>query len=332
MGNETIFYRTERSSIIYFVTEESVTGIRRYIKLHFWQKIKLSSFDVDEEELHISAVMIPALQKGWKKEKLLRLMRASITEKTIQSGNADVVMQPEVQTMSGQEDTFLSISWSLAGKLLDKSQLLNKVPAKKASAKRREPCIETVVLLLGDTLFPEEQMQKFDEMMQPYLPYINHLTILYELNDSSNSYTSSNSNNSIDSNNINDIYDSDDTYTDYEYEKSRWEEAIADYTEELYYEYGLVAMVQCGREFSLSQNGRISGQNTMIFLDFGYSGNIPLRAIKAGDIYLDVFSSEKKEAFFRRKCIEVSYISPRKYLDTVVKSGYDKLVNQAYQI
>ena len=321
MGNETIFYRTERSSIIYFVTEESVTGIRRYIKPRFWQKIKLSSFDVDEEELHISTVMIPALQKGWKKEKLLRLMRASITEKTIQSGNADVVMQPEVQTMSGQEDTFLSISWSLAGKLLDKSQLL-----KKTHAKHRKPSSETVVLLLGDSLFPEEQMQKFDEMIQPYLPYINHLTILYELNDSSNSYTSSNSN---DSNNINDIYDSDDTYTDYEYEKSRWEEAIADYTEELYYEYGLVAMVQCGREFSLNRNGRMSGQNTVLFLDFGYAGSIPLRAIKAGDIYLDVFSSEKKEALFRRKCIEVSYISPRKYLDTVVKSGYDKLVNRA---
>ncbi|MDE5866413.1 MAG: hypothetical protein K2H31_07430, partial [Lachnospiraceae bacterium] len=104
MGNETIFYRTERSSIIYFVTEESITGIRRCIKPHFWQKIKLSSFDVDEEELHISTVMIPDMQKGWKKEKLLRLMRALITEKAMQSGNADVVMQPEVQLMSGQED------------------------------------------------------------------------------------------------------------------------------------------------------------------------------------------------------------------------------------
>ena len=120
-------------------------------------------------------------------------MRASITEKTIQSGNADVVMQPEVQLMSGQEDTFLSISWSLAGKLLDKNQLL-----KKTHAKHRKPSSETVVLLLGDSLFPEEQMQKFDEMIQPYLPRINHLTILYELNDSSNSYTSSNSNNSND--------------------------------------------------------------------------------------------------------------------------------------
>ncbi|MDE6750682.1 MAG: hypothetical protein K2K21_16715 [Lachnospiraceae bacterium] len=318
MGNETIFYRTERSSLIYFVTEESITGSSRCIKPHFWQKVRLSSFDVDEEELYISTVMIPALQKGWKKEKLLRLMRASIAEKTMQSGNTDVVMQPEVQTMSGQEDTFLSISWSLAGKLLDKSQLL-----KKTTAKRRKPYPETVVLLLGDSLFPEEQMQKFDEMIQPYLPRINHLTILYELNGNSNSN---------DSNIINDIYVSDDTYTDYEYDKNRWEEAIADYTEELYYEYGLVATVQCGREFSLSRNGRISGQNTVIFLDFGYSGNIPLRVIKAGDIYLDVFSSEKKEAFFRRKCIEVSYISPRKYLDTVVKSGYDKLVNRAYQI
>ena len=345
MGNETIFYRTEKSLIIYFVTEESITGIRRIIKPHFWQKIKLSSFDVDEEDLHISTVMIPALQKGWKKEKLLRLMQAYITEKTIQSGNADVVMQPEVQAMSEQEDTFLSISWSLAGKLLDKNQLLKKTPTK-----RRKTYPETVVLLLGDSLFPEEQMHRFDEMIQPYLSYINHLTVLYELNDSSNSNTSNNGNisinsntssnsntsnnsnissNSNDSNNINDIYVSDDMYTDYEYDKSRWEEAIADYTEELYYEYGLVAIVQCGREFRLNRSSTMNGHNPVLFLDFGYSGNIPLRAIKAGDIYLDVFSSEKKETLFRRKCTEVSYISPRKYLDTVVKSGYDKLVNRA---
>ncbi|MDE5865238.1 MAG: hypothetical protein K2H31_01375, partial [Lachnospiraceae bacterium] len=204
---------------------------------------------------------------------------------------------------SGQEDTFLSVAWSLAGKLLDNRCLVKKTPVK-----RRKSYPETVVLLLGDSLFPEEQMQRFYEMIQPYLSRINHLTILYEINDDK------------------------DEYTDFEQDKNRWEEAIADYTEELYYEYGLVAMVQCGREFSINRNDRMSGQNTVLFLDFGYSGNIPLRAIKAGDIYLDVFSSEKKEAFFRRKYIEVSYISPRKYLDTVVKSGYDKLVNRTYQI
>ncbi len=303
MGNETIFYRTERSSIIYFVTEESITGSRRCIKPRLWQKIKFSSFDVDEEELHIGTVMIPDIQKGWRKEKLLRLMRASIAERMAYSENADVVMQPEVQLMSGQEDSFLPISWSLAGKLLDNRQF-----AKKVSAKRREPCIETVVLLLGDSLFPEEQMQKFDEMLQPYLSRINHLTILYSMNDNN------------------------DVYTDFEQEKNRWEEAIAEYTEELYYEYGLVAMVQCGREFCINRSSSMNGCGAVLFLDFGYSGKIPLRMIKAGDIYLDVFSSAKKEALFRRKCVEIYYMSPRKYLDTVVKSGYDKLVNQELQI
>lgn len=298
MGNETIFYRTERNLIIYFVAEESVTGSKRYIKPRFFKKINLPSFDVDEEGLHINVVMIPDMQKGWKKEKLLKLMYKYVSEKAAYLEGADIVMQQEVQQILGQTDLFLPISWSLAQKWIEDrwfdSNRLVKKASLKVSSKRKGVFAETVVLLLGNSLFLEEQMQKFIEIIQPCLRQINYLTILYEPDE----------------------------------EDSGAEDTISEYTEELYYEYGLAAMVQRESETRIKQNSIIGGQGSVLFLDFGYAGNIPLRALKAGDIYMDIFSSAKKETLFKRKYMEIYYISPRKYLDTLVKSGYDKLVNQ----
>ncbi|MCM1048459.1 MAG: hypothetical protein NC433_08545 [Clostridiales bacterium] len=314
MGNETIFYRTERNPLIYFVTEESITGSKRYIKPSFFKKIKLPSFDVDEEGLHIKVVMIPEMKKGWKKEKLFKLMYKSVAEKAAHLEGADIVMQQEVQQILGQTDLFLPISWQLAQKWiedrrLDSNRLVKKVSSKvlsKVSSKRRGVFAETVVLLLGNSLFLEEQMQKFIEIMQPCFTQINYLTILYEP-------------------------DEEDTGAEVEQEQDRWEATISEYTEELYYEYGLAAMIQRGSEARINRNSIAGGQGNVLFLDFGYAGNIPLRALKAGDIYIDIFSSVKKETLFKRKYMEIYYISPRKYLDTLVKSGYDKLVNQTMQ-
>lgn len=286
MRNETIFNRMKKSAFIYFVTEEFITGSSRYVRPHFWKKLRLPSFDVEDEELLIITVMIPGLPERYKKRKLISLMHASIEEKSAYAGSVEVVIQPEVQLMLGQTDAFSPVFWSLSERLLGKLS-------------------ESIVLLLGDSLFPEEQMQKFDELMQPYLPRINHLTVVYEISGDS------------------------DVYEDSVQERNRYVEAAEDYAEDLYYEYGLVAQMQSAKEFILSRNNGIAGQGAAFFLDFGYSGNINPRMFKAGDIYLDIFSSKNKETVFRRKCMEISYISPRKYLDTMVKSGYDKLVTQA---
>lgn len=100
---------------------------------------------------------------------------------------------------------------------------------------------------------------------------------------------------------------------------------IQEYTDELYYEYGLVSQVICGKDASARRHGGpAGGQSPVLFLDYGYFGTQPLRMLKEGDIYLDVASSEEKEALFRRKYRGIFYQSPRKYLDTMVKSGYDK--------
>lgn len=310
MGKETISYRMEKSALIYFVAEESITGSVRTIRPRFWQKIKLSFFEVEDRELHIITVMIPNLQKGWKRDKLLRLMQEKASECAMQFTDAEVVIQPAIQRILGQTDILPAVFWTLAEKLL-----VDKYPMKKATVKRRHSCLENLVLLLGNELFLEEQLQKFNEIIQPYFPSINHLTILYEIEE--------NTDLTYDTDVTNTHIQQEDMNTDYEHLQNRWDEAIADYTEELYYEYGLVVQIQRGGDFHIKRNSRVSGQSAMLFLDLGYSGKLPLRAMQAGDIYLDVFSSAEKETLLKRKCSEISYLSPRKYLDTVVKSGYD---------
>ena len=277
MGNETIFY---------YVTEEFVTGTKRDVNIHFWKKMKLSSCVLEKDEITVVAIMIPTLKRGWKKEKLLRMMQEAAAEYPIYSEHVQTLIQPQIEQMGIQRENDLSalpIFLLLAEKILFGA--LNKRPL------RSYP--ESVVLLLGNILFPEEQMQYFMDMMKPYFSRINHLTILYENED------------------------------------DRWEDVISEYTEEIYYEYGLVTQVRRGSDSPVKKHSVRIGQSTVLFLDYGYPDLLHLRALKAGDIYLDVFSAEEKEAIFRRKYMEISYLSPRKYLDTMVKSGYDKLVNQA---
>ncbi|MCM1261455.1 MAG: hypothetical protein NC313_01940 [Butyrivibrio sp.] len=332
MRNETIFYRTERNPLIYFITEESITGSKRYVKPRFFHKIQFPSFAVDEEGLRINVIMIPDLQKGWKKDKLLRLMYKSVSEKAAHLEGADIVMQKEVQQLLGQTDLFLPISWPLAQKWIEDRRLdsnrLVKKASSKASSKRRGVFAETVVLLLGNSLFLEEQMQKFMEIMQPCLAQINYLTILYEP-DEEDSGTEAEQEQDIRRHNQSEqsIHEQDRWQQD-EHGQNKQEEIISEYTEELYYEYGLAAMIQRGSEVRINRNNIAGGQGSVLFLDFGYSGDIPLRALKTGDIYMDIFSSAEKETLLKRKYMEIYYISPRKYLDTLVKSGYDKLVNQ----
>lgn len=277
MGNETIFY---------YVTEEFVTGTKREVNTHFWKKIKLYSCVLEKDEITVIVIMIPTLKKGWKKEKLLRMMQETAAEYPAYSEHAQILIQSQIAQMGIQNDNDLSalpIFLFLTEKIL--SQTLDKRPL------RSYP--ESVVLLLGNALFPEEQMQYFMDMMKPYFPRINHLTILYENDD------------------------------------DRWEDTISEYTEEIYYEYGLVTQVRRGSDSPVKKYSVRIGQSTALFLDYGSPDLLHLRALRAGDIYLDVFSKEEKEAIFRRKYMEISYLSPRKYLDTMVKSGYDKLVNQA---
>lgn len=314
MGNETIFY---------YVTEEAITGHNRIVKLHFWQKMIFSSFVVEKDEIAVVTIMIPALQKGWKSEKLLRLMRETAEKHPLYSGNIRVLTQPDVQRMLTeqkrnasetskmlqrpvQSDTFLSICFPMSEKIL----------RERFPPQSRKCGPKSVVLLLGELFFPEEQMQHFGEMIQPYLPWVNALTVIYGVEKK----TGAEPGGDVEGQ---DGMEADRFFNDFE-ESGYLEETIREYTEEFYYEYGLVSQILCGGDGPVKRNDLLGGQSPILFLDYGHPGTEPLRMLKEGDIYLDIVSSEEKEALFRRKYRGIFYQSPRKYLDTMVKSGYDK--------
>lgn len=324
MGNETIFY---------YVTEETITGCKSAVKLHFWQKMKFTSFVVKKDGITVVTILIPALQKGWKGEKLLRLMREAAEKHPLYSGDIKVLMQTGVQlllteqadsvsgTSKPQSDTFLSICFPMSEKILRE-----RFPPQNGKCGP-----ESVVLLLGELFFPEEQIRHFGEMIQPYLPRVNALTVIYGAGDGENRNAGTELFQAAEMQSGTGA----DAFSDSVQEPGRLEEVIQEYTEALYYEYGLVSQILCGKDVLsnrilcgrgglVKRNNLPGGQRPVLFLDYGYPGTEPFRMLKEGDIYLDIASSEEKEALFRRKYRGIFYQSPRKYLDTMVKSGYDK--------
>ena len=272
MGNETI---------LYYVFEETVTGCKRIVKPHFWRKIKPLTFVLEEDDVSIITIMIPTLEKGWKRDKLLGVMQEGIEacrEYQGYIGNDRTVINSELQQILSYEDNFSPVYRELTDKLF----------TEKFITQKRMP--EAVVLLLGNAIFPEEQLERFTELMQPCFPYVNQFTIVYETKD-------------------------------------RIETAIDDLLEMLYYEYGLVGRIWKADGFKPQLPEIRTGQCPILFLDYGYDGKLPYSIMRNGGTYIDVLSSGEKERRINKKCSKISYMSPLKYLDTMVKSGYDKLVN-----
>ena len=370
MRSETIFY---------YVTEESMTGRPEYRKKHFWQKIRPVSFVVEKEEMTVVTFLIPGLQKGWKREKLFQLMQESAEEHPLRAGGVRILIQPQVRyllaepeeknrdTSSKSEiyrqqawtETFLAVCFPLSERILrERFQLQGR------KAGMIGP--ESVVILMGTLFFPEEQMQHLAEMIAPYLPCINALTIFYEAGDAgencggsrktadagieteagtepggntgiraeaetgrkigtrAEAETTGTAGFGTEVEAIGTAGFGTETEQTVESGTGYLEQAIHAYAEELYYEYGLVSQIIRSPEAPSVRFIRPVGQIPVLFLDYGYAGAMPYRMLKEGGIYLDVASSEKKEALFRRKYRGIFYQSPRKYLDTVVKSGYDK--------
>ena len=294
MGNETI---------LYYVFEETITGCKNSIKRHFWQKIKPRSFVMEDEDISVVIVMIPTNDKGWSRKKLLNIMNTGIAEYADHLRTAKVVMHSEIQELLGQQENFQSVFWTLTDRLFVDN--FSYPPGNKCQVP------ESVVLMMGNSFFPEEQIERFTDMMQPYFPRINHFTIMHEMDD------------------------------DAEISVERWKKAIDDCAEMLYYEYGLVVDVY-QREGDAKQRleeensqGQINSkrmrymhrQLKTLYVDYGYQGSLPYAMMRAGGTYIDVLSSGEKEQRIKKKCSNISYLSPMKYLDTMVKSGYDRLVN-----
>ena len=153
-----------------------------------------------------------------------------------------------------------------------------------------ERCREAAVLL-GEPMDTEWQMEMTEELLQPYLPKINRLLIFYE-----------------------EIAETD-----------IWME-LGSHLDDYYYEYGLVPQLE---PYVETADGFRCGKhkcNGMI-LDYCNQFRFPKLPPDSGTVYIDMASEADKERLLRRKTPQIPYVSPLKYLDTMVKNSYDGLVN-----
>ena len=151
-------------------------------------------------------------------------------------------------------------------------------------------CREAAVLL-GEPVDTEWQMEVTGELLQPYLPKINRLLIFYE-----------------------EVAETD-----------IWME-LSGHLDDYYYEYGLVPQLEAYVE---TKDGFRCGKSRCggMILDFCTKFRYPKISVEGSSVYIDMASQREKERLLVRKTPQTHYVSPLKYLDTMVKNSYDRLVN-----
>lgn len=199
-------------------------------------------------------------------------------------GMADAWLHPDIMTLMSEEERG---RWEASPDTV--RRLLACMVSVYAADSLKESGAATVLLgKSSDTLW---QMEMTGQVLSPYLPRINRLTFYYEEAAGSD----------------------------------LWEEA-AGYLEAYSYEYGLTpGLVPYRRhgERTVDERGSGAGSSGLI-LDYG--APVEGQWFQGGDraVYVDLQTSFVKE----RKCLakggRILYVSPLKYLDTAVKSEYDR--------
>lgn len=145
-----------------------------------------------------------------------------------------------------------------------------------------------VNVLLGRPGDTDWQMEMTRRLLDPYLPRINSLIFHFE---------------EVDGTDI-------------------WEET-ADQLEEYGYEYGLVPGM---RPYLKTQKGLCCSRERCggVILDYADTPRYPRVEREGRTVYADLTSNQEKEQVCIGKNGCILYISPLKYLDTIVKTGYDR--------
>lgn len=143
-----------------------------------------------------------------------------------------------------------------------------------------------VTVLLGRPGETDWQMEMTRRLLTPYLTRINSLIFYYEEMEGT------------------DI----------------WEE-VAEEMEAYGYEYGLVPGM---KPYLVSEEGLRCGRERCggVVLDYADTPRFPRVEREGQTVYADLLSSPEKECGCARKNGRILYISPVKYLDTIVKNGY----------
>lgn len=146
-----------------------------------------------------------------------------------------------------------------------------------------------VVVLLGEPADTDWQMKMTGDLLSPYLSRINRLLIFYE-----------------------EVAETD-----------IWME-LGNHLDEYYYEYGLVPQLEPYTDDLRCGKAKCKGMILDYCAQFRYPKILPESAV----VYIDTISVGEKEALLKRKIPQIPYVSPMKYLDTMVKNSYDGLVKK----
>lgn len=211
------------------------------------------------------------------------------------------VMEAVLHGAPGLADAFLHpqvmtiVSESMADRWEPRRETLERLAAGLIAACAADRLIQKgrVAVLLGRPEDTDWQMEMTGRLLAPYLPRINSLLFYYE---------------EVEGTDI-------------------WEETAV-YQEEYGYEYGLVPQMcpyvaaeeglRCGRE-------RCGG----VILDYADEPRYPRVEREERTVYTDLTSNLKKEKSCAGRNGQIRYASLLKYLDTIIKSSYDRKIRES---
>ena len=270
-------------------------------------------------------------KKGWKEPVLFEAMEAALHTA---AGMTDTYVHPDILRLLAPENRGRWQPRSSTVKMLTKHLLGQQ--AQKALART-----DMVTVLLGQPHETAQQLEMTWELLEPYLPRVNRMLLYYEEQEPSW-----------------DKRDGDPA----DWETQLLETAGTDAREELqeflevyYYEYGLVPQLVPysrsrtteGVEEEVEKAAKEETANETANETAKEAGPVQLRCgkercggvildycegfrypkIAAGEcVYMDIVSDGGKQRLLGRKSPAVAYVSPLKYLDTMVKNSYDRKV------
>lgn len=99
-------------------------------------------------------------------------------------------------------------------------------------------------------------------------------------------------------------------------------EGYEEFTDYIYEEYGIPTATAKGMDRPFGRDGRT------VILDRRKKGGEMRQAIPQRASYLDLWSEDEKRKWIEKERTDIRYISVVKFLDTLVKNGYNTIVNQ----
>ncbi len=291
-------------------------------KKHWFQEAVLRVETLAEEAgFSVLGCPVPPFyyrKKGWKEPVLFEAMEAALHTA---AGMTDTYVHPDILRLLAPENRGRWQPRSSTVKMLTKHLLGQQ--AQKALART-----DMVTVLLGQLHETAQQLEMTWELLEPYLPRVNRMLLYYEEQET--------------------LWDKRDGYPA-DRETQILETAGTDAREELqeflevyYYEYGLVPQLvpysrsrtAAGVEEAVQEAAKETGPVGLrcgkercggVILDYCEGFRYP-KITPADCVYMDIVSDGGKQRLLGRKSPAVAYVSPLKYLDTMVKNSYDRKV------